>query len=801
MTLPLWIFSKPDAMLCVCLSLIPNSRSRSVKIPVKWVACLLMLWSAGTLTAAKISRISFEQKGVAPLSEEQLYYNIRLRTGDEHRSELIDEDVKRLFSTGNFSDVVAVTEPQEDGGVALTFRLRLKPQVMKIIFDGNAKFQEDDLRPLVTLAADAPLNDAGLRETLTAIRKFYKDKGYNDATVTPLVEPVGEDQVNVTLRIRENLRLKIARVRFEGASVYSQAVLRDAVANRSSFWNALPLIGNLLNAGLLDRAELENDSARIRNLYLDKGYLDFSVEKIDVAPTPDDPEYVNLTFHVSEGKPYQVGSVGFAGNEVTSTPDLELMLRLKKGGIFSASMERETIKAVTDHYESMGYVDVAVRPRRFADFRSHTVDVTFVITEGRRYAVHDVVITGNIYTKDKVIRRELAIQPGDPVDRNRIEVSRSRLMGMGYFNKVEATTSNADAVDEKDVNFRIEEKPDRFQFKIGAGFSDVNSLVGMAEISSSNFDLLNPGDWFYGGGQRVRLQALVGIERIGFNFDFSEPWLLDLPMRFDLSLYGNQMEFEHWDERRYGGRVSLNRRIFDDFTTVTGTYKFEQVNVLDMSHHVGSELRSERGRQWVSQTSLMVDRDTRDSLVSPTSGYNLNLLAAVSPKIMGSSSNFYRLEAKGSYYYSFFEKAVVAMGGFRVGTVSAFSRTADVPLFERYFLGGGDSLRGFPFREVSPLNHEDDARGGQTMILGTFEISHPIWSFIRGAAFVDVGNTWKNAYSFGPGGINLGAGYGLRIQLPMINAPIKLDLAYPVVNNQDDVSSKLRFHFNMGFTW
>ncbi len=772
-----------------------------MKSPAKWTMTMLAVWSACTLSAAKITDIRFEQQGATPLSEEQIYYNIRLRPGSEYTSDLVDEDIKRLYATGNFSDIVSQTEPQADGDVKLTFRLRLKPQVRKITLDGNAKFPADDLEPLITLAADAPLHDAKLRESLTAIRNFYKEKGYNEATVTPVIEPAGPDQVNVVFRIHENLRLKVDHVKFEGATAYSQSDLKSAIANRYSFWSALPWVGSYFNTGLLDRSELETDEARVRSLYLDKGYLDFKVDKIDITPTPDDPEYVDLTFHVTEGEPYQVAHITITGNTVVPTPELEALIRLKTGETFNGTLETEATRAISDYYESLGYVDVVVRPVRLADFRNHTVDIHFEITEGRRYTIRDVVISGNTYTKDKVIRRELAIQPGDPVDRNRIEVSKSRLMGMGYFHKVEATTANADAVNEKDVNIRVEEKEDRFQFKVGAGFSDVNSLVGMAEISSNNFDLFSPGNWFYGGGQRLRLQALVGIERMGFNFDFTEPWLFDLPMRFDLSLYGNQMDFEHWDERRYGGRVSLSRKIFDDFTTITGAYKFEQVNVLDMSHHVGPELREERGRQWVSQTSLMLDRDTRDSLVFPTSGYNLNLLAAVSPKIMGSSSNFYRVEAKGSYYHSFFEKAIVAMGGFRIGTVSAFNRNDNVPLFERYFLGGGDSLRGFPFREVSPLNHDGDAMGGQTMFLGTFEISHPIWSFIRGAAFVDIGNTWENACSFGPGGINVGAGYGLRIQLPMINAPLKLDLAYPVVNNQDDVSSKLRFHFNMGFTW
>ena len=288
---------------------------------------------------------------------------------------------------------------------------------------------------------------------------------------------------------------------------------------------------------------------------------------------------------------------------------------------------------------------------------------------------------------------------------------------------------------------------------------------------------------------------------MGFNVDFTEPWLFDMPLKLDISGYWNELEYDYWNERRIGVRSSLSRKVFDDFTTITAGYKFEQVNVFDMSHKLAPETRRERGRQWVSQFSLLLDRDTRDNLMNPTSGYNINVLGAISPRIAGSSNNFYRLEAKYSGYFSFFDNAIIVMTGLRAGVVSCFNRNDSTPIFERYFLGGGDTLRGFSYRDVSPLDSSGHPQGGSTMLLGTLEISHPIWSFIRGAAFVDVGNTWENPYSFGPGGINMGVGYGLRLMLPMINAPIKLDLAYPVVNNQDNLSRKFRFHFNMGFTW
>ena len=761
----------------------------------------LLLAGAFPVLAQNVAEIEFDQQGKAPVQRAFLDHNTRLRKGAHFDAAALDEDIKHLYRTGFFEDVSAATVKRPDGSVGIRYTLKLKPLVRKIRVTGNEKLKTTAIREKTTLSEGAPLNEKNLRDTLTAIRKLYKDDGYNDAQVNWKIVDVAPGEIDVNISIKENLKVRVNDVRFEGVTGVSESELRDAMANRYSWVGAIPLIGKHLNYGLLDREELSVDEARLRDCFLKYGYLDVKISPPAVAPLADDPEYADITFKVDEGQPYKVTAVTIAGAPESDRKLLESMVKIRVGEVFSLPEEQETLRAITDYYETLGHTDVIVRAARQADFAKHTVAVRIDVTAGRRYRIRQVHITNNVYTKDKVIRRELAVQPGDPVDRSRIDASKSRLMGMGYFTAVEATTVNADDVNEKDVEFRVQEKDDRFNFKIGAGFSDVNSLVGMAEISSNNFDLFSPGNWFYGGGQRFRVQGLFGLERMGFNVDFTEPWLFDLPLKFDLSGYWNELDYEYWSERRIGVRTGLTRKIFDDFTSVTAGYKFEQVNVFDMSRRLGRETRREGGRQWVSQFSLMFDRDTRDDLMNPTSGYNINILGTISPRIAGSSNNFYRIEAKASGYYSFWDKAIIVMAGVRAGVVSDFNRDDSTPIFERYFLGGGDTLRGFSYRDVSPLDSAGKPMGGNTMLLGTMEISHPIWRFIRGAAFIDAGNTWENPYSFGPGGINIGAGYGLRIMLPMINAPIKLDLAYPIVNNQSNLSSKFRFHFNMGFTW
>jgi len=744
---------------------------------------------------AKISTLVFEQIGGKPVVEDLLRFNVRQQPGSVYQPQVLDEDIKRLHELGYFSDITAHVTPQADGTLTLRLTLKLHARVTAVTFEGNQKFETADLAKLINIGVDSPLNERALRDGASALREFYRDKGYYDAEITPLFERGSDNTVKVIFKIKENLKLKVNDVIFEGNTVYSSWNLRHSLANAYSYLNWI----GFLNMGLLDREALEVDKVRLRDMYWDKGYLDFKIEKLDIVQDPEDPEFVNLVFKLHEGQPYTVSAVKVEGTTVFTAEELLAEINIPTGETFDYQKENAARNRVLALLHSEGYADAACTVRRDADFTCQTTDLVFVISEGRQYKINQVTIVGNEYTQDKVIRRELVLYPGDPADAALLDVSKSRLMNMDMFESVETNFTNADKIDEKNAVIKVREK-NAYDVRIGAGFSDVDSLFGMIEASSRNFDLTNPENYFRGGGQRVRLQGAFGIERAALNFDFTEPWLFDIPLRLDVSVYLRESLYEYWDETRWGTRISLSKKFFDDFTSATVAYKFEQVNVHEMSDKVGPETRRERGRDWVSQFSLVLDRTTLDSMTDPKDGYQINLLGAISPKIFGSSENFYRVEAKVLYVKSFLDDAITVSAGARLGTVDGFG-SKPAPIYERYFLGGGNTLRGFPYREVSPLDSRNREIGGQSMSVFTVEVSHPIWNFIRGAVFADAGGVSKDEFDFGFNRFNIGVGYGLRLKLPMVPVPVKLDLAYPVLNNQDNVSDKLRFHFNMGFSF
>jgi len=773
----------------------------SIRFLIRLAAVLAIVCAAVpmNLSATEINKLSFEQKGEGKVPEEMLLFNVQTRAGANFDEKILNDDIKRLYATGFFTDVVSSTSPSADGKVDIVIKVSSKPRISSITYEGNRKFKAEKLAEKVTLTTDLPLSDEKLKTSAANLRRFYFDEGYTDAQVNPSVEDAGDGSVRVIFKIDERLRYKINDVTFVNNTVYSGWTLRHSIANQHSY------LSWALDIGLLNREELERDKIRLRELYWEKGYLDFKVTDTSVTADPGDPEYVNITFTLDEGKPYTVKKIGVAGNQNVSSEELTALLSLKAGATFDSRLERKDLDAITARFYALGYCDVACKAVRLPDYETHEVDIEYTITEGLAYTVRDVRIAGNVITKDKVIRRELAIAPGDPVDKNRIEASKSRLLGMGYFEKVEAVSVASGEPEKKDIDFTVKEK-ETWKLNLGGAYSDTDSLGGMIELSQPNFDLTDPSNYFTGGGQRLRALAYLGLKRYNFELGFTEPWLFDYPLRLDVNAYVRNISYDKWDEQRIGGNIGLTKKIFDDFTSLSLNQTFEHVRVHNMDKDLSQMFQDEEGSDWVSTMGLNLNRDTRDSLMDPTSGYELNALGALTSQIFGASHNYYRLEMKGSYYYSFLEKALVLHLGAKAGSIHKIGSNGGgsdgrVPIYERYFLGGGDTIRGFPYRGVSPVDDNNDCYGGQSMLLLTAEMTHPIYEFIRGAIFVDGMGAWDNSNFGSFGKMNMGAGYGLRIKVPYVNAPVKLDLAYPIVNNQDGCANRLRFHFNMGFTW
>ena len=778
----------------------------------KLIATIWALLFTAMSFGQSIERVIFRQQGSYPLSEDIFEMNIQTKAGLPYSERMVNDDVRRIFSLGMFEKVDSVVKDLSNGNKEVIFYIETKKYVNVILFAGNHKYNDATLMKHVKLNTDMPLNDALLIESLRELKKFYEEEGYTEAQIDYSFEADGENGIKVIFKIAEHLRVRIDNVEFEGMTVYKPSEIKSELETHY-FWGSARWLSFMpwnwinipQNAGLYDKDFIKRDKLLLRELYWQKGYLDFKVTDVVITEHEDDPEMVDVKFVVDEGEPYFINSIRITGAEKFSEDELKTFLSAREESVFSSKRETWDLWAIESRYSPLGYTEFKVNAVHYPDYTTHSVDVEYQIYEGSQFTIGEVYISGNRWTKDYVIRRELPFETDDLLDKELLDIGKSRLMGMGYF---QSSTGEGDGVEilsmdspepgKKDVYVNVEEK----QFlggNIGFGWSDSDGLAGSLQLWHSNMDITDPKNWFTGGGQRLRVGAIVGLEHIDIQTDFTEPYLFGIPLRLDLSGYWREVLYEDWNEQRLGFTVSLTKRIFDEFTSVSGGYTFEHIRIMDMKKKMGPIFQDAKGSDLVGRIFLSVTRDTRNSITNPTSGYELGAYTSLTTRGLGATNDYYRFELRGINYFPFLHDWFVLTTGAKIGTTGTFNGDR-VPLYDRYFLGGGDSVRGFPYRSIGPVDGNDDNYGGQFMYLFTAELSHPIYGPVRGAFFCDVGDSTNGR--FGPiTQPNVGVGYGLRIMVPYIDMPVRLDLAYPIVNNQEGVSSRLRFHFNMGFSF
>ncbi len=778
---------------------------------VLFLAVLTFCWSCSLWAVVLVSKRTFSQDSAFKFDESIFDLTVQTKLGSPYSEKVVNDDVKRLAARGDFADVSVSIKQVDNGNVEVTFHLVANPLIEAVKFEGNYKIPDDKLRPQIKFSLHTPRNDALVMETADAIREMYKAANREQTKVSPDFIKNPNGSLTLLFRIDEESRIRIMNVEFEGNTVYSASELSDAMESRYSpasvsWLEWLPVEDR---PGLFKEAAIERDRMRLRELYLRKGYLDFKIKSIKTTPVDNDPEKVNVLFVLEEGEPYYVGKVRLTGVTVFPEDDVRKLIKLLPDNMYNVLTEQEDQFRIENLYAPEGYADFRIDVVRTPNYRTHTVDLDYVLHEGPQYTIGEIMISGNKWTKPHVILRELPFKPDEKVDTRKIKIAKQRLMGMNYFETmkegdnigpgVDITTFNSEQPGKKDINIEVREK--RFiTGTIGGGWSDSDGIAGMIELSHTNMDILDPANYFTGGGQKLRIYGLIGTERRDAVVDFTEPWLFGIPLRWNINGYWRENVYEDWKDTRIGFTTSLTKRVFDDFTSIQLGYTFEQVKIHGMDKDMGPVFQEQEGKYRNGRVFVNVERDTRDSFSDPRHGYDVGVYAGLTTKGLGATDNFFKVELKGMGHYSFFHDWFTLSVGGKLGMMKGFGGTDFVPLWDRYFLGGGDSIRGFPYRSIGPEDENKDCYGGEFMWVVTTELSHPIYKdYIRGAFFCDVGDATKDIFRFEAP--NVGIGYGLRIKLPQCPMPLRLDLAYPVVNNQKGVASRLRFHFNLGIAF
>jgi outer membrane protein insertion porin family len=493
-----------------------------------------------------------------------------------------------------------------------------------------------------------------------------------------------------------------------------------------------------------------------------------------------------------EGTKYHVGKITVTGNKITTAKKIHALLKMKEGSVYSPKALRDDAKTLADGYGSGGYVDLDITPQA-APAGPGRVDVTYTIEEGDRSFVQRVNVIGNTRTKDKVIRREIGIVPGDVYNTVRVEVTKKRLENLGYFSKVETYPDDTNVPGRKDLTVQVEEKRTG-SLNFGAGFSTIDSVVGFVELTQGNFDLMN---WpsFTGGGQKFRTRIQFGDQRKDFTLALTEPYFLDRPLSLGGELFYHDASFlsNVYDQRNYG--VSLTaRKPLNAFTSIALSYRLESLEIYNISSNASAYLRSQAGSRVKSLITPSLVYDTRDNPFISRTGHRVVFTPYIAGGFLGGDTQIYGWDLEGSQYFKLWYDTILLFNA-EIATVETWGSGDQVPIYDRLYLGGGNDLRGFDFREVGPKDINGEPIGGQSLARVTIEYTIPIIEKVRAAIFYDTGFVNRDPYDYGISHLASDVGIGLRLNLPI--GPLRIDYGIPVI--KDNNKGNGRFNFNVGY--
>lgn len=711
---------------------------------------------------------------------------VKSRAGEGYSKTVVDEDIKRIYGLGYFSDVRADIKEYEDG-IEASFVVVEKPPIGQIVFMGNKTIRNDRLKRELKVKQDEILDEKLLKEGIKNIRELYYKKGFTYAIIDYSIKL---DSVTgkavVTLTVDEGRRVKIKGISFEGNKVFRSDRLLKLMATKKAWW--------FFRSGIFNEDAFEGDLDKIKVFYESQGYLDIRLEP--ELTYDGDGKFLWIKIKVDEGKKYLVDSISISGNLVIGEAKIRKTLKMTQGKAFSQEQLRNEADSIQGLYFEKGYIYASVIPETSLNSVTGGIDVTYEIVENKLTYVERIEIKGNVRTKDNVIRREIRLHPGDVFDGKKLRRSKERLYNLGYFEDISFDTEKAAAPDRANLIVDVKETKTG-EFSFGGGFSTVDKLVGFVQVTQRNFDIMN-FPTFTGGGQQLVLRAELGTVRRDYELSFTEPWVFGYPYLFGFDLYQNTRLRNTgigygYNERRRGGDMRLGKE-FNDFNRADLTYRLEEVSISDMDDGVTSDLRKELGTNNISSMTLGWTRDTTDSAYSPTNGYRLfgSVEGAGGP--FQGDKDFVKWYGFSVLYIPPVEKHVIELN-LRAGAVGAYGDSDGVPIYERFFAGGADSVRGFKERSIGPRDEAtNDPLGGDALLIGSAEYTFPVFDFLKGAVFFDAGNVWEKEGDFGQGGYKYSTGTGVRIKTPV--GPVKLDYGYPL-KVESWQKKKGRFHFSL----
>jgi len=742
---------------------------------MRWFAAVgsfvLILFLAGTAAAEVLREV--QVRGNRRVESGLILQQVKSRAGEPYVVDTVRDDIRAIYQLGYFDDIQVELE---EGGV-LAFLVLERPALREWRTEGVDELEKEDVQKAVPLKRREILDLARVEEGARAIRQLFRDKGFFLARVSYEVGPVDEDknQVDVVFRAEPGEKVRIRNFNLLGVASVEEDDLRDVLATGAAgAWSWLT------GSGKFKEADLERDREVIRAFYLNQGYIDVEVLEPLVTLTKD-REWIRIDVPVKEGRQYRVGEVRFSGDLEYPEETLRANAKMVPGKVFSSDDYRAAVDALTDLYGDIGYAFVEVNPRTQRHEDALLLDLDFNIVKGDPVHIGRIEIHGNTKTHDRIIRREMRLDEGQLYNRRLLKRSQAKIRALDFFETFNLNSQRRPGTDLLDLDIEVTEKATG-TFSVGAGYSSADGVIGMATVSQKNF---------LGLGYQLSLAANFGTSQETYSFSFNNPRVFDSEVYAGIDLYKSYREYSNYDKDAIGFALKLGTALGEDWRT-RWTYRWEEAEVKNISTNASRLLREQEGITITSSITPTLTYDTRDNPWDPAAGTNLEFSIEWAGGVLQGDNEFVKSGVDLAQYQPLWLEHVFMVHG-AIGYVFPLN-SKEIPVYERYYLGGINSLRGYDNRSVGPVDPEyGETIGGDKMVQFNLEYIVPLIpeAKVKGVLFYDAGNAWDENEGYFRSKLLTSVGAGVRWFSPM--GPLRLEWGYVLDRRPEDSQSQWEF--------
>ncbi|MGB3209818.1 MAG: outer membrane protein assembly factor BamA [Desulforhopalus sp.] len=704
---------------------------------------------------------------------------ISTKTGDTYDQAVLRKDLKEIYAMGYFNDVqIDVNDTPK--GKKVIFRITEKPVIKAVIFEGIDELKEEDVKAAANIKEQFILNPAKITVAEEAIRQLYKTKGFYNSKVSSTISYPDDQGAVVQFVIDEGIKMYIKEISVEGNTTFDDDELLDQIETGEKWF-----LSWLTEGGLLDMNLIQQDAGRIVTYYNDQGFLEAKIADPEIR---QEKEWLYVTFIVEEGTRFRVGTVDFTGDLLDGKDALVKLLTIRDKEYLSRQAIRDDILKLTDYYAEAGFAFANIKPIVTKGPSGDRMDVTFDISKGNLVYIDRITIRGNSRTRDNVIRRELRVAEGGVFDSKAIRESTQALQRLSFFEEVNIIPEPSLNPDRMNIIVEVKEKSTG-NFSIGAGYSSVDSVIIMGQISENNF---------LGRGDTLSFSANISGSSSRYNLGYTNPHLNDSALSWGVDLFSTEREYDDYTKDSKGGGIRIGYPIFGKWR-VFGNYSFTDTDLTDVLPTASRVIRESVDLHITSALKVSLVRDTRNRAYGASEGSRNVFSVEYAGGPLGGDAQFTKLEGSTSWFFPMPFKTVFHVKG-AAGQV--FENEDDkLPVYERFYLGGLNSIRGFEFGKVSPLDPDTDERiGGDKMWYTNAEVIFPLLETqgLMGVVFFDSGQVLDDDEDWGDfTDVKKATGLGIRWLSPM--GPLRVVWGYNLDPQEDEDSSV--WDFSVGGTF